>query len=148
MVCTCLRSVCDVFPCFWVPIQFDHDPSPFRMSVQWPYSNQFPRLNLSYGHPKGGGGGPADQKMVIFDDFSNFLQGLRYCLWYQNSLNETYLKGSGWDLRPWKWFPHLYSILEISGLWPKYAFTPIFPLPPKISKKGGFLMISPTSFRV
>ena len=32
-------------------------------------------LNLSYGHPKGGG--RADQKIAIFDDFSNFLQGLR-----------------------------------------------------------------------
>ena len=35
------------------------------------------------------------QKIVFFDDFSNFLQGLRYYLGYQNSLNETYLKGSG-----------------------------------------------------
>ena len=50
-------------------------------------------LNLSYGHPKGGG--RTDQKIAIFDDFSNFLQGIRYCLGYQNSLNETYLTGSG-----------------------------------------------------
>ena len=35
------------------------------------------------------------QKMLFFDDFSNFLQGLKYCLGYQNSLNLTYLKGFG-----------------------------------------------------
>ena len=42
------------------------------------------------------------QKKVFFDDFSNFLQDLRYCLGYQNSLNETYLKGSGCDFKPRK----------------------------------------------
>ena len=33
------------------------------------------------------------QKVMFFDDFSNFLQGVRYCLGYPNSLNLTYLKG-------------------------------------------------------
>ena len=35
------------------------------------------------------------QKKRFFDDFSNFLQALKYCSGYQNSLNEAYLKGSG-----------------------------------------------------
>ena len=85
---------------------------------------------------------------ILFGDFSNFLQGLRYYLGYQNSLNLTYLKGSRWYLKPRKWFSHLYSMLEINGLWPKYAFRPIFPLPSKISKKRCFLMIFPTSSKV
>ena len=58
--------------------------------------------------------------MVFFNDFSNLLQGLRYCLGYQNWLNLTCLKGSGWDMSPRKWFSHPYSMLEINGLCPKH----------------------------
>ena len=81
-----------------------------------------------------------EQKTRFLMIFSNFLQALRYCLGYQNNywLNGTYLKDFGWDLRPRKWFSHLYSMLRISGLWPKYAFTPIFQLPSKMSKKRVF----------
>ena len=40
------------------------------------------------------------QKMVFFDDFSNFLQALRYCLGYQITLNLAYLKALRCNLKP------------------------------------------------
>ena len=76
--------------------------------------------------------------MVIFDNFSNSLQAARYCLGYQNTLNEVYLKGFGCNLRPRTWFSHLYSMLEISRFWLKSAFTPISPLTPQNGQKTRF----------
>ena len=50
-----------------------------------------------HGHPIKGA--PQIRKMPFFDDFSNFLQRLRYRFGHQNTLKQSYLKGFKCNLR-------------------------------------------------
>ena len=48
----------------------------------------------------------SEQKNVVFDNFSNFLQSLIYYFGHQTLFNQAYLMGFGRNLRPRTQFSH------------------------------------------
>ena len=76
-----------------------------------------------------------NKKNAFFDDFSNFLQSLRYCFGYQNPLNQAYLKAFGRNLRPRTRFSHHRMMWEISQFRPKSPSEAKLPYQTKMRRK-------------
>ena len=93
---------------YWRPVDFDQNPL---------YSNFTTFTSQIW-------------KIVIFDDFSNFLQNLRYWFGYQNTLPRTYLRGLRHNLIVRRRLLRFEVTWEIGGLGSKSFFTAVSPLLP------------------